>query len=35
MRYKGLTDDSLSDKNKEIMMKESTIGAYYIHNLTE
>lgn len=35
MRDKVLTDDSLSDKNKEITMKESTIGAYYIHNLTE
>lgn len=35
MRDEVLTDDSLSDKNKEIMMKESTIGAYYIHTLTE
>lgn len=35
MRDKVLTDDSLSDKNKEITMKESTIGAYYIHNITE
>jgi len=35
MRDEVLTDDSLSDENKEIMMKESTIGAYYIHTLTE
>ena len=35
MRDKVLTDDSLSDNNKEITMKESTIAAYYIHNLTE
>lgn len=35
MRDEVLTDDSLSDENKEIMMKESTIGAYYIHKLTE
>lgn len=35
MRDEVLTDDSLSDENKEIMMKESTISAYYIHTLTE
>lgn len=35
MRDEVLTDDSLSDENKEIMMKESTIGAFYIHKLTE
>lgn len=35
MRDEVLTDDSLSDENKEIMMKESTIGVYYIHTLTE
>ena len=36
MRDEVLTNyNDLSDENKEIMMKESTIGAYYIHTLTE
>ena len=35
MRDEVLTDNSLSDENKEIMMKESTSGAYQIHTLTE
>ena len=36
MRDEVLTNyNDLSDENKEIMMKESTIGAYYIHKLTE
>ena len=35
IRDEVLTDDNLSDENKEIMLKESTIGAYYIHTLTE
>lgn len=35
MRKQFLTEDDISDKDKEVMLNENTIGAYYIHTTTE
>lgn len=35
MREQVLTEDDISDKDKEVMLNENTIGAYYIHTITE
>ena len=35
MRKQVLTEDDISDKDKEVMLNEKTIDAYYIHTITE